>query len=117
MGKQYIDMDFASHEVQTIYPPITPYLYKKLEKKYVDYLWKIIKKGKKQKEEYTHRLAGNVSNSFGIVDEKQYFFNEICVPMIQKFREVNGEDPVRNFVTLNPNCKLFLHEFWANYQY
>ena len=50
MGKQYIDMDFASHEVQTIYPPITPYLYKKLEKKYVDYLWKIIKKGKKQKE-------------------------------------------------------------------
>ena len=38
--------------------------------------------------------------------------------MIQKFREVNGgEDPVRNFVTLNPNCRLFLHEFWANYQY
>ena len=34
MGKQYIDMDFASHEVQTIYPPITPYLYKKLEKKF-----------------------------------------------------------------------------------
>ena len=118
MGKQYMDMDFDSHEVQTIYPPITPYLYKKLEKKYVDYLWKIIKKGKKQKEEYKHRLAGNVSNSFGIVDEKQYFFNEICVPMIQKFREVNGgEDPVRNFVTLNPNCRLFLHEFWANYQY
>ena len=77
MGKQYMDMDFSSHEVQTIYPPITPYLYKKLEKKYVDYLWKIIKKGKKQKEEYKHRLAGNVSNSFGIVDEKQYFFNEI----------------------------------------
>ena len=26
--------------------------------------------------------------------------------MIQKFREVNGgEDPVRNFVTLNPNCR------------
>ena len=50
MGKQYMDMDFNSHEVQTIYPPITPYLYKKLEKKYVDYLWKIIKKGKKQKE-------------------------------------------------------------------
>ena len=49
MGKQYMDMDFNSHEVQTIYPPITPYLYKKLEKKYVDYLWKIIKKGKKQK--------------------------------------------------------------------
>ena len=47
MGKQYFDMDFDSHEVQTIYPPITPYLYKKLEKKYVDYLWKIIKKGKK----------------------------------------------------------------------
>ena len=64
-----MDMDFQSHEVQTIYPPITPYLYKKLEKKYVDYLWKIIKKGKKQKEEYKHRLAGNVSNSFGIVDE------------------------------------------------
>mgnify|MGYP003347146360 CR=1 FL=1 len=52
MGKQQMSMDFQSHEVQTIYPPITPYLYKKLEKKYVDYLWKIIKKGKKQKEEY-----------------------------------------------------------------
>ena len=61
MGKQYMDMDFNSHEVQTIYPPITPYLYKKLEKKYVDYLWKIIKKGKKQKEEYKHLSLIHIS--------------------------------------------------------
>tara|TARA_R100001086_G_scaffold216982_1_gene133301 strand:+ start:108 stop:287 length:180 start_codon:yes stop_codon:yes gene_type:complete len=50
MPKQYMDMDFQSHEVQTIYPPITPYLYKKLEKKYVDYLWKIIKKERNRKK-------------------------------------------------------------------
>ena len=43
MAKKFMDMDFDSNEIQTIYPPITPYLYKKLEKKYVDYLWKIIK--------------------------------------------------------------------------
>ena len=44
-----MDMDLI-HEVQTIYPPITPYLYKKLEKKYVDYLWKIIKKVRNKKK-------------------------------------------------------------------
>ena len=47
MGKQYMDMDFASYEVQTIYPPITPYLYKKLENTNIliggNYHWRIIK--------------------------------------------------------------------------
>ena len=112
-----LNLGSQSTEIQVIHPPNIPFLYKKLEKKHVDYLWEIIKNGKKKKENYKHKLAGNVSASYGIEDEKGYFFSEVCIPMIKKFREVNGgQDPVRHFVVLNDICRLFLDEFWVNYQ-
>ena len=50
MTKPFMSLNFEEGNVQTIYPPITPYLFQKLEKKYVDYLWKIIKKERKPKK-------------------------------------------------------------------
>ena len=50
MTEKFMGLSFEEGNVQTIYPPITPYLFQKLEKKYVDYLWKIIKKARNKKK-------------------------------------------------------------------
>ena len=84
----------------------------------VEYLWKIIRKGEEEKDGYKHRLAGNVSNSFGIIDEDDFFQNKVLLPQVNLFRNNNGgSDPVRNFVQMEGFTPLKLTEFWVNYQY
>ncbi len=84
----------------------------------VEYLWKIIRKGEEAQDEYKHRLAGNVSQSFGILDEDDYFQDTVMLPQVNIFRNQNGgSDPIRNFVQLEDFTPLRLTEFWVNYQY
>jgi hypothetical protein len=84
----------------------------------VEYLWKIIRKGEEADDNYKQRLAGNVSNSLGIIDENDFFQNKVILPQVEIFRKNNGgSDPVRNFVQMEDFVPLKLTEFWVNYQY
>ena len=94
------------------------WVHTELEPKVVDYLWKIIRKGEEANDNYKQRLAGNVSNSLGIIDEDDYFQNHVLMPQVNIFRNNNGgQDPVRNFVQIAVGTPLRLTEFWVNYQY
>ena len=94
------------------------WVHTELEPKVVDYLWKIIRKGEEENDNYKQRLAGNVSNSLGIIDEDDYFQKTVLFPQVEIFRKNNGgSDPVRNFVQMEGFTPLRLTEFWVNYQY
>ena len=94
------------------------WVHTELEPKVVDYLWKIIRKGEEANDNYKQRLAGNVSNSLGIIDEDDYFQKTVLFPQVEIFRKNNGgSDPVRNFVQMDVGTPLKLTEFWVNYQY
>ena len=72
----------------------------------------------KENDNYKQRLAGNVSNSLGIIDENDFFQNKVILPQVEIFRKNNGgSDPVRNFVQMEGFTPLKLTEFWVNYQY
>ena len=94
------------------------WVHTELEPNVVEYLWKIIRKGEEENDNYKQRLAGNVSNSLGIIDEDDYFQNTVILPQVEIFRKNNGgSDPVRNFVQMDVGTPLKLTEFWVNYQY
>ena len=94
------------------------WVHTELEPNVVEYLWKIIRKGEKANDNYKQRLAGNVTNSLGIIDEDDYFQNHVLMPQVNIFRNNNGgSDPIRNFVQMDVGTPLRLTEFWVNYQY
>ena len=94
------------------------WVHTELEPNVVEYLWKIIRKGEEENDNYKQRLAGNVSNSLGIIDEDDYFQKTVLFPQVEIFRKNNGgADPVRNFVQMDVGTPIKLTEFWVNYQY
>lgn len=91
------------------------WIHTELSPEVMKYLWKLIKKGEVAKDDYKQRLAGNISTEFGIIDEDNYFQDNIVLPQVELFRNNNGgSDPVRNFVQMSPGSPLRLTEFWVN---
>ena len=110
----------TTHTGQSMWQPGPNYgwVHTELEPDVVEYLWKIIRKGEEANDNYKQRLAGNVSNSLGIIDEDDFFQNRVLIPQVEIFRKNNGgSDPVRNFVQMEFGTPLRLTEFWVNYQY
>ena len=56
----------------------------------VDHLWKMIRRAENEKEEYKHRLAGNLTASFGLDDDNDFFYREACLPLVNAFRQSNN---------------------------
>jgi hypothetical protein len=105
-------------DVRIMTPPTQGFIFAKLGKDMVDHLWKMIKRAEKDQERYKHRLAGNITQSFGLDDDGDYVYREACLPLIEAYRNSNGgSDPVRNFVQMHKGAPLLLTEFWVNYQH
>ena len=102
-----------------VIPDTQGFVFAKLGDDMVDHLWKMIRKAENKKEEYKHRLAGNITESFKLDDDNDFFYGEACLPLVEAFRQSNGgKDPVRNYIQINPTkTPLLLTEFWVNYQY
>jgi len=102
-----------------ITPPSTGFFQVELDQDVIDYLWKIIDKAKLKKEDYKSKLAGNINESFAIHDENNFFYNKVCIPLVEEFRIKNhGNDPFdKRYVQMEFNTPLLLNEFWVNYQY
>ena len=55
-------MSFKDMRIMT--PPTQGFVFARLGDDMVDHLWKMIRRAENDKEEYKHRLAGNLTASF-----------------------------------------------------
>ena len=87
-------------------PPTLGWLEVALDKEHIDYLWKCIEKAKEDNLSVKNTLAGHITNSFEMVDENDWFFNNVLVSCLNKHREVYGIGVE----------SMFLESFWVNFQ-
>ena len=90
------------------------WLYVKLDKEVVDFLWKMINKS--AKKNFKDNLAGNISQSYPIDDDGNYFFKKVLYPLTNRWitdRSLNKYIPT---VPCAENLENYLHQFWVNYQ-
>ena len=63
-----------------------------------------------------HNLAGNIAESYDLVDEEDYFFNEVLKPV--SLRYISENSHVNNFQSNHISSEdICLNKFWVNYQY
>tara|TARA_A100001388_G_scaffold204057_1_gene155006 strand:- start:148 stop:807 length:660 start_codon:yes stop_codon:yes gene_type:complete len=101
-------------------------LYKtKLSDDMMDYLWSCIKQAEDDNvdnsNDYSYRLAGNISGSLGLKDRNHKFKNEVVGPLTQ---QILDSDPKNFFppIDLDPSLDLkykpeLRMNWWVNYQY
>ena len=96
------------------------YIIVNLDNECRDFLWKITRKGWKSLDAKP-RLAGNISHSYDIVDEDDFFFKKALMPCIDKYKEMTDEHIIFDDILKEPDSlssKDFeLSSFWSNYQY
>ena len=101
-------------------PKVGGYVRVNLDNQCKDFLWKVTRKGWKSFNAKP-RLAGNISHSYDLIDEDNFFFNTVLADCIDKYKEMTGEHimfPDLNGVVQNISSKDFeLSSFWSNYQY
>jgi len=116
------------NSAKPIYPQQShPWFELDLSKEVVQHLWKCVEKGEEKGESYKHSLAGNISTSFKIDDEDEYFANEILRPLCGKYEEhvpdhLRDENPsiavTKEGKPLMATARRLVYkDFWANYQY
>ena len=64
-------------------------LYKtKLPDDIIEYLWSAVKQAEKDNvnnsNDYSHRLAGNITGSLGLIDKDDFFLNNVTGPLTNK---------------------------------
>ena len=94
-----------------------------LSDKIIEYLWYIGEKSKSDDKDFKNTLAGNISKSYRMNDEGNYFWDEVLSHLIEEYFQLNvssGSELVlgKGLVpgVLRP-YKLALTDFWINYQY
>ncbi len=89
-----------------------------LDQVIIDYLWAIIHKGTEEKKDHKPSIVANISESYSISDENDFFMKNVCMPLIKAYRQTNkGYDPVNPNTLPKPNTKFVLNGMWVNYQY
>ena len=89
--------------------------YVKLDKEVLDFLWKMIDKS--TKKNFKDNLVGNISKSYSIDDDGDYFFNKVLFPLACRW--ANDESSLLRYtpqVPCSEDLGLSLHQFWVNYQ-
>ena len=61
-------------------------------------------------------LAGNITESYELTDDDDYFFNEILSPLCERY--ISENNVISEFQTNHIKAtELCLNKFWVNYQY
>jgi len=84
----------------------------KLPDSVVNRLWGYIHKSRNRCNDI---LAGNISESYDLIDEDNYLFNKVLKPISLKY--VSENSIVNNFRRNNTYSELYLKKLWVNYQY
>ena len=87
------------------------WLYVNLDKEVMDFLWKMIDKS--TKDDMKSNLAGNISKSYSLEDDEDYFFKNVLLPLSNQWISSNGKF---SEVPCAENLEFYLHQFWVNYQ-
>ena len=106
--------------------PNIPLYRTKLDDVTMDYLWSCVKQAEKDNvdssNDYSHRLAGNISGSLGLKDKDNHFLDTVVGPLTGR---IIKEDP-KNFappieveygVHQDKYKTEFMMNWWVNYQY
>ncbi len=107
---------------------VEPWLELSLPPNIIKYLWETVEKGEERGKCMKSTLAGNISTSFALNDENNYFYHEVLEPLINVY--------MTNVVDARSDCRrpslavdvdgnplkvtkqsIVLTSFWANYQY
>ena len=67
-------MSFTDMRIMT--HPTQGFVFARLGDDMVEHLWKMIRRAENEKEEYKHRLAGNLTASFGLDDDNDFLYIE-----------------------------------------
>ena len=66
-------------EIQKVDPSNLGWLEYKLNSQEMDYVWRCIENKKEDKKK---QLAGNISSSYSLMDRGDWFFTNVCNPLI-----------------------------------
>ena len=100
-----------SEDIKVVIPPNIGWLESKLNDIEMDYLWRCIKKKKKN---VSDKLAGNIYSSYELEDKNDWFYLNVLKPLVIKYK-----DTFLNLGTKVPTS--MTHEYcmpfwWVNYQ-
>jgi hypothetical protein len=80
-------------------------------------LWEYISNAKENSKSHKAKLAGNLSSSLMLVDTDNYFFDNTCIPVIGKYREIFKESTSFNSHPIFKNDIPYgLDRLWVNFQ-
>ena len=99
-------------------------LYKtKLSDDIIKYLWTVVEQAEKDNvdnsNDYSHRLAGNITGSLGLVDKYDFFLDTVVGPLTNKIVSSDPKNfapPVDFELRDKFEAKLSIN-WWVNYQY
>ena len=102
----------SNKEIQVITPPNVGWMKYKLNPQEMDYLWRCIETNKKRS--FKNNLAGNISSSYSLMDRGDWFFTNVCTPLINAYSE--------RFYNLGDSIPImgvhpyYMSTWWVNYQ-
>lgn len=102
-------MDNFNYKIVT--PNNLGWLEKKLTEEELNYLWSCVEN---KKENFKNQLAGNISKSYKLTDQNNWFWETTLQPFCEAYSRtfVNVGDNIPT----NERHSYFLQSFWVNYQ-
>ena len=97
-------------EVKKTIPYVGGWLKVKLSQPTMDKLWTYTKKAT---QDYRRNLAGNISKEFKMIDENNWFFNNVLQDLIATYQK-DFSNCAGTFLT--HDHRYILNQWWINYQ-
>ena len=102
----------SNKEIKVITPPNVGWLEYKLNPQEMDYLWRCIETNKKTP--FKNNLAGNISSSYSLMDRGDWFFINVCKPLMYEYTE--SFENLGKFIPTSLNHPYCMNSWWVNYQ-
>ena len=102
----------SNKEIKVIPPPNLGWLEYKLNQQEMDYLWRCIETTKKRS--CKNNLAGNISQSYSLIDRGDWFYTNTIIPLIIEYGKEYGN--LGRNVPVRSSHPFHLDGWWVNYQ-
>jgi len=97
--------------IQPVRTPTLGWLEYKLNSKELDYVWRCVEN---KKEEIKGYLAGNISNSYRLIDRGDWFFLNTIKPLLLKYHDEFTN--IGNNIPATQRHPYCMESWWVNYQ-
>ncbi len=83
----------------------------------MDKLWEYISNAKENPKSFNDTLAGNISSSLVLNDTDNWFFDNVCLPIITEHKEILKDHKAHHSQSIFKNdVPYVLNSFWVNFQ-